>query len=126
MSKAMGTHARRGERGAVSIKAVLLLFMAGAAIFVVAKIAPVYIEQREILYKVDELANKAALRGLKEDKINQEIKRINLEYNLPDSGINASRNEKGVHIAVSYQRNIDLLVTTYAWKVDHIVDGKEL
>ena len=127
MSKAFGTDARRGERGAVSIKAVLFLFMAGVAAFVVIKIAPVYVEQREILYKVDDLARIAALRGWKEDKINQDIKRINVEYNLPETGINiVSRGEKGVHIAVSYQRNIDLLVTTYAWKVDHTAVGKDM
>jgi len=46
---------------------------------------------------------------------------------LPDDGINlVSRGEKGIQIAVSYQRTVDLVVTTYSWKVDHTALGKDL
>jgi hypothetical protein len=90
-------------------------------------LAPVYIEQQKVVHDVNELARIAAVRGWKEDRIAQDIKRLNGEYNLPEDGINfISRGEKGVQIAVSYQRNIDLLVTTYSWKVDHTALGKEL
>src|SRR5215510_2100474 len=110
---------RSGERGAISIKALLGLLVLAAAAFLVIKIAPVYVEQQKVVHDVDDLANKAAVRGMKEDKINQEIKRIRGEYDLPENGINLASRDKGVQISVSYQRDIDLLVTTYAWKVDH-------
>lgn len=124
MNKIAGN--RSGERGAISIKTLFLLVVFAAAAFVVVKIAPVYVEQQKVVHDVDDLANKAAVRGLKEDKINQEIKRIRGEYDLPENGINFVNRDKGIQISVSYQRDIDLLVTTYSWKVDHTAVGKEL
>lgn len=127
MSKVTGTDARPQERGAISIKVLLALVIAGIAAFLVLKLAPVYIEQQKVVHDVNELARIAAVRGWKEDRIAQDIKRLSVEYNLPGEGINfVSRSDKGVHIAVSYQRDIDLLVTTYSWKVDHTSIGKDL
>jgi hypothetical protein len=127
MSNVTGTEARRKERGAISIKVLLGFALVGVVTFVVIKVAPVYIEQQQVVHDVNELARIAAVRGWKEDRIAQDIKRLSGVYNLPDNGINVlSRGEKGVQIAVSYQRNIDLLVTVYSWKVDHTSVGKEL
>lgn len=127
MSNIIGRDTHRGERGAVSIKTVLALLIVAVVAFGVIKIAPVYIEQQRVVHEVNELARVAAVRGWKDDKINQDIKRISVEYTLPDNGINfVGKSEKGVQINVAYQRNIDLLVTTYEWKVDHTVIGKDL
>lgn len=115
------------QRGAVSIKTLLALALIGVLAFLAIKIVPVYVEQQRVVHDVNELARIAAVRGWKEDKINKDIQRISGEYSLPDNGINfVSSGEKGVQIAVSYQRNIDLLVTTYQWKVDHTAIGKDL
>lgn len=127
MSNVTGIDGRARERGAISIKALLGLALVGIAAFMVIRLAPAYIEQQKVVHDVNELARIAAVRGWKEDRINQDIKRLSVEHDLPDNGINfISRGEKGVQIAVSYQRNIDLLVTTYSWKVDHTALGKEL
>lgn len=127
MSNVDGKEPRSGERGAISIKALLALIMTGVVIFLVVKVAPVYIEQTKVNHDVTELARVAAVRGWKEDRINQDLKRIRGEYELPENGINfVGGGDKGVQIAITYQRNIDLLVTTYAWKVDHTVIGKDL
>ena len=127
MSNIIGRDSRPGERGAVSIKTALALIIVAVVAFGVIKIAPVYIEQQRVVHEVNELARVAAVRGWKDDKINQDIKRISIEYTLPDNGINfVGKSEKGVQITVAYQRNIDLLVTTYEWKVDHTVIGKDL
>ncbi len=120
------TAERSAERGAISIKTLLVLVVLAAAAFAVIKIAPVYVEQQRIVHDVDDLANKATVRGMKEDKINQEIKRIRGEYDLPEKGINLVSRDKSVQISVSYQRDIDFLVTSYSWKVDHTAVGKEL
>lgn len=115
------------QRGAVSIKTLLALALIGVLAFLAIKIVPVYVEQQRVVHDVNELARIAAVRGWKEDKINKDIQRISGEYSLPDNGINfVSSGEKGVQIAISYQRNIDLLVTTYQWKVDHTAIGKDL
>lgn len=127
MSNIIGRDSRPAERGAVSIKTLLALVIVAVVAFGVIKIAPVYVEQQRVVHEVNELARVAAVRGWKDDRINQDIKRISVEYTLPDNGINfVGKSEKGVQITVAYQRNIDLLVTTYEWKVDHTVIGKDL
>jgi hypothetical protein len=127
MSNVTGTGSRPGERGAISIKALLGLMLVGALAFAVIKVAPVYIEQQKVVHEVNELARIAAVRGWKEDRIAQDIKRLSTEFNLPENGLNLmSRGEKGVQIEINYQRNIDFLVTTYLWKVEQVALGKDL
>ena len=127
MSNVTGIDARRQERGAISIKALLGLVLVAIVAFTAIKIAPVYIEQQTVVHEVNELARIAAVRGWKEERIAQDIKRLAVAYNIPDNGINfVSRSDKGVQIAINYQRDIDLLVTTYLWKVDYTAMGKEL
>lgn len=126
MSNLTGQHARAGERGAISIKALLVLVFVGVGAFLVVKVAPVYIEQTKVIHDVTELARVAAVRGWKDDKINTEIKLIQKEYDLPEGGITfVTRDEKGVHLSITYQRNIELYVTTYEWKVDLPVVKKD-
>jgi|SRR5262249_52125274 len=126
MSNVTGTRSP-GERGAISIKALLGLMLVGALAFTLLKVAPVYIEQQKVVHEVNELARIAAVRGWKEERIAQDIKRLSTEFNLPEDGINlVSRSEKGVQIEINYQRNIDFLVTTYLWKVEQVALGKEL
>jgi hypothetical protein len=127
MRTVTSTHSHSTERGAVTIKTVIALVLIGIVAFLAIKVAPVYIEQQRVVHDVNELARIAAVRGWKVDRINQDIKRISDAYSLPDDGINfVASGDKGVHIAVSYQRNIDLLVTTYEWKVAHTAVGRDL
>ena len=37
-----------------------------------------------------------------------------------------SREQGRVQISIKYEKSIDLLVTTYQWKVAHTADGKDL
>jgi len=127
MSNVSGTDARLPERGAISLKVLLGLLLVGAAVFVVIKVAPVYIDERQVTYKVDELANKSTVRNSKEDDIKKAIEVIKREYNLPEDSINLVSREAGkVQISVSYQKDIDFLVTTYKWKVHYTAAGKPL
>lgn len=126
MSNTAGKETRTGERGAISIKTLLVLVFVGVTALLVIKITPVYVEQTRVIHDATELANKAAVRGWKEDRINSEIKLVQKEYDLPEGGITfVTRDEKGVRLGVAYQRNIDLFLTTYEWKVDHPVVGKD-
>jgi len=127
MSNVTGTDARSRERGAISIKVLLILISIGVAAFIVIKIAPVYIDERQVTYKVDDLANKSAVRNSKEDQIYKAIEVIRKEYDLPEDSITLVSREQGrVQISINYQKDIDLLVTTYQWKVAHTVSGKDL
>lgn len=127
MSNITGTHVRHRERGAISIKNLLALLLVVAAALVLIKVTPVYVDERQVIYKVEDLANKSAVRNSKEDDIKKAIEMIRKEYDLPENSINLVSREAGkVKISVNYQRNIDLLVTTYQWKVDHNAAGKDL
>jgi hypothetical protein len=118
---------RIDERGAISIKTVVLLFLTATVAFLLIKFAPVYIEQRKIMYDVEELARISAVRGYGEPKIAPEIKKISSEYDLPEGSISFIKREgANVHIGVNYTRSVDLLVTSYDWKVEQTVIGKEL
>ena len=127
MSNATGAEARPRERGAISIKVLLSLMLVGIAAFMVIKIAPVYVDERQLAFKVDELANKSAVRNSKEDDIKKAIELIRKEYDLPENSINLVAREAGkVQISVIYQKDIDFLVTTYQRKVNYTVNGKDL
>ena len=118
---------RAGERGAVTIKTLVMVFLFICGVFLGIKLVPVYVEQRKVMYDVEELARIAAVRGYKEEKITPEIGKICGTYDLPAGSNNfLQRDAQSVKIAVNYTRSVDLLVTTYSWKVDHTVIGKEL
>ncbi|HXG90824.1 MAG TPA: hypothetical protein VNN73_00450 [Blastocatellia bacterium] len=126
MRQAVEMNDRAGERGAIKIKVLLMLSVVALIIFAVVKIAPVYVEQREIVYKVDELARLAAVRSWKEDQLNNEIKKIRDEYSLPEDSIKVVSQNKPVKVTLGYTRVIDFLVTSYDWKVEYTATGKEL
>ena len=118
---------RAGERGAVSIKAIIVVFLLASAIFLVMKLAPVYVEQRKVIFDVEELARIATVRGYKDERIEPEIAKIRTTYDLPEGSINLlERVGPGVQIVVTYTRSVDLLVTTYDWKVEHRIVGREI
>ena len=118
---------RAGERGAVSIKTIVVVFFLVSAAFLVMKLAPLYIEQRKVIYDVEEVARIAAVRGYKEERITPELGKIRGTYDLPEGSLNFLRRDgTNVVIAVTYTRSVDLLVTTYDWKVEHTIIGKEL
>lgn len=126
MKEVLRMHARADERGAVSIKAILTLLVLATATFVVIKVVPIYVEQRQVIHQVDELARIAAVRGLKVERINQDIEKIRGEHDLPENSITLGPAQKGVNIVVGYSKNIDFLVTNYIWRVEYTAIGKEL
>jgi uncharacterized membrane protein len=117
---------RAGERGAINIKVALVLLAASALVFLIIKIAPVYIEEREIKYEVDELARVSAVRGYTEDRIKTDLQKIRTNYGLPDDSLKVTTDNRNVKITIGYTRSVDLLVTTYDWKVEYTSTGKEL
>lgn len=123
---------RADERGAISFGTLFAMLAVGAVIFVVLKVFPVYTEERRVIYDVDELANKSTVRESKIDEIQKRIERILSDNELPAGSINLVsqdknvHREKGVQIDVAYNRTIDLLVTSYVWKVNYKSMGKPL
>jgi hypothetical protein len=119
--------ARSRERGAITIKALFILVVLGIAVFMLIKLVPAYVNERQVTFKVDELANKSAVRNSKEDAIQKAIEAIQKEYDLPANSINVVSREGGrCQISLKYQKDIDLIVTTYRWKVDHTAAGRDL
>ncbi|HJQ27664.1 MAG TPA: hypothetical protein VKA60_27520 [Blastocatellia bacterium] len=118
---------RAGERGAVQIKTIIIVFFLLCTAFLMLKLVPVYIEQRKVIFDVEELARIATVRSYSDARITPEINRIRGTYELPEGSINLlQRVGPGVQIGINYTRSVDLLITTYSWKVEHTIVGKEL
>jgi hypothetical protein len=127
MSNNKCTDARPRELGAVSIRTILVLLLLATAAFLLIKLVPAYVDERQVTFKVEDLANKSAVRNSKEVDIQKAIEVIKKEYDLPENSINIVSREQGrVQISINYQRSIDLVVTTYEWKVTHTAAGKDL
>ncbi len=118
---------RAGEQGAVSIKAVISLSLAVAALFVVIKIAPVYWDETQVKHQVDELARITANQSLKPERITKRIEEIRGEFNLPENSITLTTSgNQTAQFALKYTKTIDFIVSTYEWKVDYLAVGKGL
>ena len=118
---------RAGERGAVSIKTLLTFLIVGLGIFAAVKIVPVYAEQRQIVFEVDELANKASVRNLKEEEVKKAIDALLAKYTLPEGSIKIdSYAANKVQLTLGYSKAIDFLITKYDWKVNYVVSGKAI
>jgi len=121
------TDSRTGERGAVTIKTLLIFVAIGVVIFTAVKFIPVYTEQRQIIFDVDEMAQKASARNLKEGEVKKAIEALCVKYDLPAGSIKLdSFAENKVQISLGYSRVIDLMVTSYTWPVTHIANGKAI
>ena len=119
------SNTRASERGAISMKTLLVLVLAAATIFSIFKFVPVYTEQRQVIFDTDELANKAAVRNMKTDEVKKAAETLRNKYSLPEGSINViAAGDNKTQINVSYSKDIDLLLTKYNWKVDYIANGK--
>ena len=127
MRDAEDTRLLSGEKGAITIKAAVIVLSVLVIAFAAIKITPVYIEQQQVIHDTDELARKAALglSAYNADKINKEILNICHQYSLPEGSINlASRVDGRAEITVKYAVPIDFIVGTYNWQVDYTAVGK--
>ena len=119
--------ARAGERGAVSIKTLLTFVTIGVVLFTAIKFIPVYTEQRQVIFDVEEMAQKASVRGLKEEDIKKGIETLRTKYELPEGSIKiSSYTQNQVQITLGYTRMIDLMITSYAWPVSYVANGKAI
>ena len=125
MNKVTDMQTREGERGAVKITTVLLVLVLLAVTFTVIKIVPVYTEERQLTHDVDELARISAVRNYKTEQVEKGIEKLRTAYELPENSITlVSQAQNHVQIDVKYNKVINLLVTTYDWKVEYSAKGK--
>lgn len=125
MSNMDGMKSCQAERGAVKISTVLLVFFLLAITFAVIKIAPVYSEERQLTHEIDELARISAVRNYKIDQVEKGIEKLRNDFGLAENSIVlTSHAQNQVQIDMKYNKVINLLVTTYDWKVQHSAKGK--
>ena len=125
MSNLDGMKSREDERGAVKISTVLLVLILLVVTFAVIKIAPVYAEERQLTHEIDELARISAVRNLKKDQVEKGIEKLRTDFGLAENSIVlTSHAQNQVQIDIKYNKVINLLVTTYDWKVEHSAKGK--
>ena len=126
MMEAAVTENRASERGAISIKMIFIVLLLIATVITVIKVVPVYVEQRAVLFDVDEIARISYVRNFNEEKIKTELEKIRLKNDLPTESLTLVGREGTVKVQVSYSRTIDLFVTKYVWRVDSAIVGKSL
>src|SRR5437868_15306979 len=127
MSDRKSVGSRAGERGAVSIKAILSIGLALAALFVVIKIVPVYWDEQQIKHQVDELARITENQNMKPEKISKRIEEIRSEFNLPEDSIMMTAvSNQSAQFFLKYSVTIDFIVSSYVWKVDYVTVGRGL
>jgi hypothetical protein len=125
MNKVTVFDSREGERGAVKITTILLVLVLIAVTFTVIKIVPVYTEERQLTHDIDELARISAVRNYKQEQVEKGIEKLRTAYELPENSITlVSQAQNHVQIDVKYNKVIDLLVTTYDWKVEYSAKGR--
>jgi hypothetical protein len=118
---------RAGERGAVSIKTLFTFLAIGIVLFSAIKFIPVYSEQRQVIYEVEEMAQKASVRNLKEEDVKRAVEALRIKYDLPEGSIKIdSFASNKVQITLSYTRVIDLMITSYSWPVMYTAQGKAI
>jgi uncharacterized membrane protein len=125
MSNVIGMQTREGERGAIKIATLLLVLVLLAVTFTAIKIVPVYTEERQLTHEVNELARISAVRNYKVEQVEKGIEKVRTEYDLPENSITlVSHAQNQVQIDIKYNKVINLLVTTYDWKVQYSAKGK--
>lgn len=125
MSNVDYNKSREAERGAVKITTILLVLFLLAVTFTVIKVAPVYTEERQLTHEVDELARISAVRNYKPEQIEKGLEKLRTEYELPENSITlTSHAQNQVQIDLKYNKVINLLVTTYDWKVQYSAKGR--
>lgn len=121
------TKSQSGEKGAVSIKSLLVFAFVIVVLVAAIKIVPVYVEEQQIFHDTDELARKASLglNAYNKDKIQNDIQTLIREKELPEGSVSlVSQDPDRAEISIKYTRSIDFFVTTYNWDVDHTSVGK--
>ena len=118
---------RAGDRGAISIKAMVSLALAATALFIVFKVAPVYWDEQQVKHQLDELARITANQSIKPERISKRIEEIRAEFNLPENSITMTAiGNQTAQFALKYSVTIDFFVSSYVWSVDYVAVGKGL
>lgn len=118
---AAGFRSVRGQRGAGRVKLFLTLFVIVTLVILGMRILPVYITDQEMQHEIKEIARQAAVRRKTEKDIRRDLISRHQDYwiTLPDNlEYSVSRRDKMVVIEVDTTVPINLLFTTYDYRIN--------
>lgn len=108
---------RYSERGEGKGQFYVTMLVLGVVGFVLFKIVPVWYTTTEFNNKVSELASVSALRGYKDQKINDEFVKIRNDARMPEeTEFTIERKGNDLILKVKYTVHIDFIVYAYDWE----------
>ncbi len=113
MSRARSERSRRKwERGGARLKAIVWLLIFGAAIYVAAKVVPIYFANYQLQDKMQTVARFATVNRQSEEEVRDIIYREIQERDIPArrEDIHVESNQRGVRISVEYVVTVNLRV----------------
>jgi hypothetical protein len=107
-----GRSRRKRERGGARLKAIVWLLIFGAAIYVAAKVVPIYFANYQLQDKMLTVARFATVNRQSEEEVRDIIYREIQERDIPArrEDIHVESNQRGVRISVEYMVTVDLRV----------------
>ncbi|HJX96141.1 MAG TPA: hypothetical protein VJ324_11020 [Candidatus Acidoferrum sp.] len=102
---------RRAERGAVTLKTVVLVTVAVLAIYLAIKLVPPYVSEYQLQDKIQELARFGIVNHYTDEQIRDNVFKVAQDLDLPAKreDIKVSVTQSIVKISMEYTVPVDLL-----------------
>ena len=115
---------KRREKGAGNVGCMISLAVLAVAVIIAMKVIPTRVAVAELQDYCEREAEQASLPRNTDARITDEILIKAQQENLPvrREDIKVWRDGSMTHIEVKYRVQLDLLVYTYDWDVEHKVD----
>jgi cell division protein FtsL len=102
---------RRAERGAVTLKTVVLVALAALAIYLAFKLVPPYVSEYQLQDKMQELARFGIVNHYSDEQIRDNVFKVAQDLDLPAKreDIKVTVTQSIVRISLEYTVPVDLL-----------------
>jgi hypothetical protein len=102
---------RRAERGAVTLKTVVLVALAALAIYLAFKLVPPYVSEYQLQDKMQELARFGIVNRYSDEQIRDNVFKVAQDLDLPAKreDIKVTVTQSIVRISLEYTVPVDLL-----------------
>jgi hypothetical protein len=121
MKRIFSPHPRRAQRGEGRAQFIITLAVIGTLIFVGYKTLPVYWQEKNFQYEIEDLTRKAAIRSKGYEnpkKVQEQFERTRNQFEVPVEAQFGFEDKGGVmRTTVNYTVPIDFFVYTYDWTV---------
>ena len=116
----------RSERGEGNLRFILTMIVLAYVAYLAVVNIPTWVQVQNLEHDMDEVARTTALEGVPVEKIKQRLTPLSTNYDVPQSAFNIKKDGPAVEITMNATKQINLLFTTYDWKINHASRGKAM